>query len=186
MFGFRFVQGLAVSIATFGMIVPQAQLLADAPQPKPPVSKTSQANRIPDLLLTSGGTVTGRVCDHTGKVIDGAQVDLKQDNKILASTKTNHDGVYSFKDLQGGVYNMSSGNTEGVFRVWPEKVAPPTAKGHALLVKGENGARGQFGSIDPTLVLLTAGVIASVVLSAIAINKIDKVSNQINQIPVSP
>lgn len=186
MFGFRLVKGAAVSLAALGMMVPQVSLLADAPQPKPLVSKAAQPNRIPDLLMTSGSTVTGRVCDHTGKVIEGAKVDLKQNNKVLASTKTNKEGIFSFKEAKGGVYNMSSGNTEGVFRVWPEKMAPPTAKGHALLVMGENGARGQFGSIDPTLVILTAGIIASVVLSAIAINKTDHLSDQIDQIPVSP
>jgi hypothetical protein len=111
---------------------------------------------------------------------------LKHDNKTLAATVTDKNGMYSFKNVKGGVYNMSSGNTEGIFRVWTEKTAPPTAKEHALLVMGENGARGQFGNIDPTLVVLTAGVIASVVVSAIALNKIDHVSNQVSAIPVSP
>lgn len=186
MFGFRFVKGAALGLATFGIVVPQTQLLADLPQPKPMVKKSTAAPRIPDVVMTAPGTVTGRVCDHSGKVLEGAKVELKQNNKTIGTAMTNKDGVYSFENVKGGTYRMASGNTEGIFRVWNEKTAPPTAKGHALLVMGENGARGQFGAIDPTLVILTAGVIASVVLSAIAIQRIDDVKNQVDQIPTSP
>jgi len=185
MFGFRLVKTAAVGLATLGMMVPQARLLADAPQAKVEAKKSTVA-KIPDISLTKGGTMTGRVCDHSGKVIEGAKVNLKQNNKVIGTTTTDKDGVYSFSNLKSGIYHPVSGNTEGVFRVWSEKTAPPSAKGHALLVMGENGARGQFGGIDPTLVVLTAGVIASVVLSAIAIDRIDHVSDQVNAIPVSP
>lgn len=186
MFGFRIVKGAAVGLATLGLVVPQTPALADSPKPAPLTTKSTMAPRVPDIVMTAPGTVSGRVCDHNGKVLDGAKVELKQDNKTIATAMTNKDGVYSFSNVKGGTYRMSSGNTEGIFRVWNEKTAPPTAKGHALLVMGENGARGQFGSIDPTLVVLTAGVIAAVVLSAIAIQRIDSVSTQVSQIPVSP
>ena len=99
---------------------------------------------------------------------------------------TNTEGIYAFKNVKGGVYQVTSGNTEGVFRVWSEKAAPPTSKEHALLVMGENGARGQFGSVDPTLVLLTAGVITAVVLSAIVLSNQNTMQSDINQIPKSP
>ncbi|HEY0982774.1 carboxypeptidase-like regulatory domain-containing protein, partial [Schlesneria sp.] len=145
-----------------------------------------KVNRVPDLVLTAGGTMTGRVCDHSGKVIEGAKVVLKQNNKEIAQTVTNNEGTYSFKNLKSGIYQVGSGNTDGVFRVWSEKTAPPSAKEHALLVMGENGARGQFGAVDPTLVLLTGGVIAAVVLSAIAVSEINSVKDTVNQIPISP
>ena len=41
MFGIRFVKGMAVSLAAFGMMVPQTRLLADTPAAKAPVSKAS-------------------------------------------------------------------------------------------------------------------------------------------------
>ncbi|WP_373650494.1 MULTISPECIES: carboxypeptidase-like regulatory domain-containing protein [unclassified Schlesneria] len=186
MFGIRFVKGMAVSLAAFGMMVPQTRLLADTPAAKAPVAKAGKVNRVPDLVLTAGGTMTGRVCDHSGKVIEGAKVVLKQNNKEIAQTVTNNEGTYSFKNLKSGIYQVGSGNTDGVFRVWSEKTAPPSAKEHALLVMGENGARGQFGAVDPTLVLLTGGVIAAVVLSAIAVSEINSVKDTVNQIPISP
>ena len=186
MFSFRFMKSMAASLATLGLLFPQARLMADTPAPKAPVNKQSQVNRIPDLLLTSGGTMTGRVVDHTGKVIEGANVVLKQGNKEIAQTTTDEEGLYSFKNVKGGVYHVESGNTEGVFRVWTEKSAPPTAKEHALLVMGKNGARGQFGSVDPTLVLLTAGVLTAVVLSAIAVSEINTLNSEVKKIPHSP
>ena len=185
--GFRFVKGAAVSLATLGMVFPQAQLLADDPQtPARPAAKALQTAVTPDVALTTGGTLSGRVVDHTGKVIEGAQVTVRQGKTEVSKTVTNKDGVYSFQNIKGGVYQVASGNTEGTFRVWAERTAPPVAKEHALLVMGENGARGQFGAVDPTLVLLTGGVIASVVLSALALDKIDETLKKVNKIPHSP
>jgi Carboxypeptidase regulatory-like domain len=173
--GFRFVKGAAVSLATLGMVFPQVTVLADGPAT--PVRKASQTAGAPDVALTSGATLSGRVVDHTGKAIEGAQVVVRQGKTEVAKTVTNKEGIYSFKNVKGGVYQVASGNTEGTFRVWAERTAPPAAKEHALLVMGENGARGQFGAVDPTLVLLTAGVIAAVVISAITLNKVNDLDN---------
>ena len=74
--GFRFVKGAAVSLATLGMVFPQVTVLADGPAV--PVKKASQTAVTPDVALTTGGTLSGRVVDHTGKVIEGAQVVVRQ------------------------------------------------------------------------------------------------------------
>ena len=173
MSGIRFLKGAAVCLATLGIVLPQAPAMAEN-TPARPAAKIQQGTSVPDILLTAGGTLSGRVVDHTGKILEGAQVTIRQDKKEIGSTVTSKEGVYSFKNLKGGVYQVSSGNTDGVFRVWSEKMAPPSAKEHALLVMGENGARGQFGGVDPLLVVLTGGVIAAVVLSAITLNKVNK------------
>jgi len=178
--GFRFVKGAAVSLATLSMVFPQARLMADGPQaPARSAAKATQVATAPDVALTTGGTFSGRVVDHTGKVLEGAQVTVRQGKQEVAKTVTNKDGLYTFKNMKGGVYQVASGNTEGVFRVWAERTAPPAAKEHALLVMGENGARGQFGAVDPTLIVLTGGVIAAVVISAITLGKV-------NDLPTSP
>ena len=173
MSGFRFMKGAAVCLATLGIVLPQAPALADN-SPARPAVKVQKGTSLPDVSLAADGTFSGRVVDHTGKILEGAQVTLRQDKKEIATTVTNKEGVYSFKNLKGGLYEVSSGNTGGIFRVWSEKAAPPSAKGHALLVMGENGARGQFGCCDPCLIILTAAVIAAVVLSAITLDKINK------------
>ena len=176
MSGIRFLKGAAVCLATLGIVLPQAPAMADNQPAGRATAKVGTS--VPDIALTTGGTFSGRVVDHTGKVLEGAQVTLRQDKKEISATVTNKEGVYSFNGLKGGLYQVSSGNTDGVFRVWTEKAAPPSAKEHALLVMGENGARGQFGAVDPTLVLLTAGIIAAVVLSAITLDKVNKLTNK--------
>jgi hypothetical protein len=172
------------ALAVFGMALPNAALRADAPQKSLPVAaaKKLPKGQLPDVTLAQGGVFSGRVVDHSGTVIEGAEVVLKQGKKEVARTVTDKNGLFSAKDLKGGVYQVSSGNTDGVFRVWTEKTAPPSAKGQALLVMGENGARGQFGAVDPTIVLLTAGVIASVVLNAIILNKVNSLQDQVNDL----
>ncbi|MEK6259143.1 MAG: carboxypeptidase-like regulatory domain-containing protein [Planctomycetota bacterium] len=178
--GFRFVKGAAVSLATLSMVFPQNGLLAE--ETKAPVSTSAKATKVatvPDIALTTGGTFSGRVVDHAGKVLEGAQVTVRQGKSEIGKTVTNKEGLYSFKNLKGGVYQVASGNTEGSFRVWAEKTAPPAAKEHALLVMGEKGARGQFGGADPTLVVLTGLVIADLIVDSITLNKV-------NDLPTSP
>jgi hypothetical protein len=173
-----FLKGAAVALATVGIVAPCPKLFAaDQPSAKTRASKSG----VPDVSLAAGGVFSGRIVDHSGTPLEGAEVVVKQEKKEIARVVTDKNGVFAVKEMKGGVYQVSSGNTDGVFRLWTEKTAPPVAKGQALLVMGENGARGQFGAIDPTIVLLTAGVIAAVVLSAIAVSKIDDVQNQLDQ-----
>ena len=89
--GFRFVKGAAVSLATLGMVFPQVTVLADGPAA--PVKKASQTAGAPDVALTAGGTLSGRVVDHTGKVIEGAQVTVRQGKTEVSKTVTNKEGV---------------------------------------------------------------------------------------------
>jgi hypothetical protein len=177
MTGLRLLQGAAVALATLGFVVPSPKLFAaDSKAP----AKKVQKSQIPDVSLASGGVFSGRVVDHAGTPLEGAEVVVKQGKDEVARTVTDKNGLFTAKNMKGGVYQVSSGNTDGVFRLWTEKTAPPVAKGQALLVMGENGARGQFGAIDPTIVLLTVGVIAAVVLSAIAVDKINDVDDKVS------
>lgn len=175
--GIRFLKGAAVVLATLGFVVPSPKLFADGGQKaqQQPVKK-AQKSQIPDVSL-AGGSFSGRVVDHSGTPLEGAEVVVKQGKNEVTRAVTDKNGVFTAKNMKGGVYQVSSGNTDGVFRLWTEKSAPPAAKGQALLVMGENGGRGQFGAIDPTIVLLTAGVIAAVVLSAIALDKINQLED---------
>jgi hypothetical protein len=176
--GIRFMKGAAVVLATLGFVVPSPHKLfaADGQSAKQQPVKRAQKSQIPDVTLTAGA-FSGRVVDHSGTPLEGAEVVIKQGKTEVTRVVTDKKGVFTAKNMKGGVYQVSSGNTDGVFRLWTEKAAPPVAKGQALLVMGENGARGQFGAIDPTIVLLTAGVIAAVVLAAISLDKINKLED---------
>ena len=179
MYGMRFMKGAAVALATLGLAIPSPKLFAadQKPAAQKPAASSAPKSQVADVSLAAGGVFAGRVVDKTGTPLEGAVVVVKQGTTEVVRTVTDKNGLFTAKNMKGGVYQVTSGNTDGVFRLWTEKTAPPVAKGHALLVIGENGARGQFGAVDPTIVALTAGVIAAVILSAIAIDKLNKLQD---------
>ena len=151
---FSLVRGAAVALATLGMMIPNAPAIA-AGQAQGQVKNVDA--KIFDIALSQGGTFKGRVVDHTGTAMEGAAVSIKQNNKEVASSITDKNGSFAVGNLKSGVYTVSSGATEGTYRVWAEKSAPPSAKEQSLLVMGENGTRGNFGAGDGVLWLI-AGV----------------------------
>lgn len=177
-----FLRGAAMSLAALGMVMPPGQVFAQDQAAAPRVIAKADTRLAADVVLLNGA-FTGRVVDHAGTPLKNKEVTVKQGEKIVGRGMTNDKGVFAISNVRPGNYTASSGNTEGTFRVWNEEVAPPAAKGHALLVMGENGARGQFGAVDPTLILLTAAVIASVIISAITLNKVNDIDDRI---PASP
>jgi len=175
------VRGAAMCLAALGMMVPQTPAWAQSGQPATALVAKSGAKLAADVVLIEGA-FTGRVVDHTGTPLKNREVVVKQGTKEVAKATTNDKGIFSVANVRPGTYTATSGNTGGDFRVWSEKTAPPVAKGHALIVMGENGARGQIGAVDPTLLLLTAAIIASVIISAIALDKINDVDDKVDAI----
>jgi len=176
--GIRLVQGAAAALAALGLLLPPS--IARADNGTPSRTTVSKDARLAADIVMLKGEFAGRVVDHQGSPLPGREVTVREGKKEVAKAMTDQNGVFSVKTLKPGNYTASSGNTTGNFRVWSEKTAPPSAKGHALLVMGENGARGQFGAVDPTLVLLTAAVIATLVVSIIALSKINDIEDAEN------
>jgi hypothetical protein len=184
--GIRLLQGAAATLAALGLLLPPTPVNAQdgAPAVKPAANK-ADAKLAADIVLQKG-EFAGRVVDHQGAVLPGREVIVRQGAKEVARATTDKNGVFSIKNVRPGNYTASAGATTGNFRVWNEKTAPPSAKGHALLVMGENGARGQFGAVDPTLVLLTAAIIATLIISIVALDKINDVEDCCEKISESP
>ena len=143
--GFALIKSAAVALAMVGIVFPQTRVLAEQKLPTKPSVKILPENSMLDISLGKSGTFTGRTVDHTGAAVEGAKVVLKQGKTVVAETVTDQDGRFAVQSLKSGVYQVGSGATEGTFRMWSEKAAPPSAKSQALLVLGENGARGQYG-----------------------------------------
>lgn len=146
--GLAFVKSAVVALAMVGILFPQARILADQKQPVKPVVKTVAANSVLDVRLAKDGTFEGRAVTTNGTPVEGAMVVVKQGNNEVAHTTTDRNGQFAMNNLKSGVYQVKSGNTEGVYRMWSEQAAPPSAKPHGLLVIGDNGARGQIGCYD--------------------------------------
>lgn len=144
----KFVRGAVVALAAWGVVFPQLTALAAGPKTiGKPIIRTVAANSVLDISLTRGETFTGRVVDQTGVALEGAEVVIKQGQTEVTRTITDKQGSFVARNMKGGVYTIASGATEGTYRVWAEKTAPPSAHEQILIVKGQNGARGQIGAV---------------------------------------
>ena len=130
--------------------------------------------RVHDVALHSSGTLEGLVVDSQGNALDGAQVSIRKNDKEIALTVTNHDGIFRISNLTTGIYELRSGQGQGVVRVWAEEAAPPAAKSRVLLVSGKLTARAQAGLLEEIRVVDFAVLglsITSVALSGVALGK---------------
>ena len=143
----KFIRGAVVALAALGVVFPQLGVAAEPKTAAKPVVRTVAANSVLDIGLTQGGTFTGRVVDQTGAALEGAEVVVKQGKTEVTRTITDKQGSFVAKNLKGGVYTIASGATEGTYRVWAEKTAPPSAQDQVLIVMGQNGVRGQVGAV---------------------------------------
>ena len=192
------IQGAVVVLAAAGIVLPPQAICAAESQKNRGNATVSQI--FADVRFSSDGSFNGRVVDSAGTFAKNAEVVVRQGKKEITRCKADEKGVFSISKLKSGTYQVSSGTTEGYFRVWEEQAAPPAARKYALLVLGQNGERGKFGAIgnafdaiepdmsalpglDPTLILLTAGVIGGVVVGAIALEKIDRIDKRVSELP---
>lgn len=159
------------------------------------VAAVSVQKTVKDVSLASSGTMQGRVVNARGQALEGSVVTIQQAGKPVAQTVTNARGEFAVAGLKGGVYHVQAGDTTGVFRAWTARTAPPAAAEHALLVTSEEAINGQdycppesgtVMGVDPTLVLLTAGVIAGVALGAVAVAQNNDIKDELAKIPKSP
>jgi hypothetical protein len=144
-----------------GIVFPQTRILAEQKTPAKPIIKTVAANSILDVSLSKDGKFSGRAVTQNGNPVEGASVVVKQGNKEVAKSVTDRNGQFVMSNLTTGVYQIKSGNTEGTYRMWTEKSAPPSAKPYGLMVLGENGARGQVGVFDDYGDIFIVGLIAA-------------------------
>ena len=180
----RWIRGAAVGLATLGIVIPHSPTLAADSQAVSRPSVRSTDARVLDIALSKGGTFTGRIVDHTGAPLEGAEVTVKQGQTEIARSIADRSGTFTFGKLKGGIYAFSSGATSGSYRVWPENAAPPSANPQGLLIMGQNGTRGQFAAVDATGNLLI-GLIAvtGLVVGLLTLKEIHEVENKIPHSP---
>lgn len=181
---FNWLKGAAVTLAALGTMLPAPQL--DAAENKAPLKIERTNAAVLDVTMSAEGVFAGRVVDHTGTPSAGAAVVITQAGKEVAKTTCNERGAFAVSGLRSGVYEVASGKTSGSFRVWTEAAAPEVSKEQALLILGENGTRGGSGTFGGGTMLLGAAVVATVIVSAIALGKINDLQDDVNKIPKSP
>ena len=166
----------AVIIACLGITAPRAALAAP-PVAQPPMLAAADAPAplVHDVMLHEGGTLYGKVLDASGTAMGGAAVSVHAGPKQFATLITDSNGAFRTANLQGGVYQISSPQGEGTYRLWAPNTAPPAAQRSATLVCGDivrgQGGHRLIGWLTNPWVL--TGLIATAIAVPIALNNND-------------
>lgn len=107
------------------------------------------ANRIGDVALQPGGLLHGQVLDEQGVAQPHARVTVVHSGEPVAATKTDEQGRFVMSGLSGGVHEIHTGSSGGVYRLWAPQTAPPSAKDAMLIVTGDNIVRSIGGGPAP-------------------------------------
>ena len=166
----RFLRASTAALTTLGLMFSAPHVQAASQPGQKLIVQTTDAKVI-DIGLKEQGLFQGRVVDHAGTPVQGAEVIVRQGQKEVAKLSTDEHGQFAVKGLKGGVYEVGSGKTIGAFRVWHEASAPPAAKEQALIILGQNGERGAIGGMGGGVLLLTAVALTALVLAIIALDE---------------
>jgi hypothetical protein len=161
----QFVRGVALSLATLGLCLPQFAFAVElAPVPA-----------IMDVALADGGVLYGRVVNLQGAGVPGVPVAVKAADRDAITVTTAADGTFSVQGLRGGVYQVSTYQGQGVYRLWSAGTAPPVAQTAAVLYTQDGAVDGkvvhytQNGGFSPKMLLTNPIVIAGGIATAIAV-----------------
>lgn len=156
-------RNMAVCLAVLGMCLPGIAFSASPQEP------------VVDVKLQEGGMLMGLAVDAQGAPLAGIPISLRAGGQELAVGMTNNDGIFAFRGLNQGVYQVASGNNVGTFRVWSAQTAPPAAQQAALVVIGDGVVRGQH-RVGQFLThpLVIGGAIAAAIAVPIAVASSDR------------
>ncbi|HLA85726.1 MAG TPA: carboxypeptidase-like regulatory domain-containing protein [Thermoguttaceae bacterium] len=156
-----------VSLAAVGLCIPSVAFSA---------APAAQLKVAADVALLNGNVLVGQLVNENGTGVANASVLVQQNDKTVVALKTDKQGVFAAKDVPPGVYRLASNDTQGVYRLWAPKTAPPAAQQGALLVQGNGVVRGQAARglrnmlANPWIV---AGIVACAVAIPVAIHNAD-------------
>jgi len=164
---------LAASLLVVGLCGPQAAVAA-LPAGRTPL--------VIDVALADGGLMVGQVVDAQGQALAGTDVSLCIAGRTIATAESDAKGLFAFRGLQGGVYQLTAAEGQAIYRVWATGTAPPSARQAALVVAGEDLARGQFGGMGGFGGLgalagtgpIFAGMVATAVTIPVAVHNADQ------------
>ena len=167
----KFVRGVALTLATLGICLPQVTL---AVEPAPAIL---------DVALADGGVLHGQVVNAQGVGAAGMPVYIRTQDRDVAAATTAADGTFAVQGLKGGVYQVSTLQGHGVYRLWSAGTAPPAAQNGAI-VYTQSGAvdagvvhytqnGGEDGALKMLLTnpIVIAGLVATAIALPIALNQ---------------
>jgi hypothetical protein len=164
---FHWFQHAAAGIAGFGLILPSSLFAADS-GPAPAAANTAETPSILDVRLGEGGTLSGQVLNAQGAPMPQASVTIRNSGGDVASTVTDSQGSFSIRGLHGGVYEVTTNEGSGTFRLWTADASPPAANQRVLIVSGDQTTRGQlFRGRNKAGALLMVGLLGGIVAAGV-------------------
>ncbi len=154
-----------------GLVLPSSAALAANPQSGPSLRPRTLC--VADASLGPGGLLRGKVVDHQGKGIAAARVVLLQSGRPVVQAGTDPNGRFAMANINRGVYELRAAGGVGVYRLWPARIAPPSANREALLVAGGRLVRGQGGVyqwVSEHYLLTCTGIAAAIVVPIILVD----------------
>ena len=89
---------------------------------------------IKDITLSGSGEFRGQIVDSQGVGCSHQNVLLQHaTSKRVNQAVTNQDGWFTVTGLKGGVFQLVSGGTQQLIRLWPANVAPPQSQDQILV-----------------------------------------------------
>ncbi|MDA0835060.1 MAG: carboxypeptidase-like regulatory domain-containing protein [Planctomycetota bacterium] len=149
-------------------------------------SQTAEATTIRDVALASGGTFNGQLLNAEGLALSGVEVAMYQGTEQVARTVTDTSGYFSVSNLRGGVYQVNAENTQEVYRLWSEEMAPPSAEQDVVIVSNPKVVRGQIGGVDIITATALGAAIAGVTLAAINRSELNDIEDKLDKALASP
>ena len=166
----RFVRGVVLTLAAMGICVPQ---VAFAAEPAPAIL---------DVALADGGVLHGQVINAQGAGAAGMPVYIRTQDRDVAAATTAADGGFAVQGLKGGVYQVSTLQGHGIYRLWSPGTAPPVAQNGAVLYTQSSAVdsnvvhytqNGDGGGLKMLLTnpIVIAGIVATAVAVPVALNQ---------------
>ncbi len=150
---FQKLGSIAIAFACMGTVLPPASFAGTPIVPTTSatttVASTPAAAAISDIALRTGGLLVGQVVDQQGVAKAGTPVSIQFAGKEVVSTTTDANGVFAAKGIRGGQYELVTHQGGSPCRLWAADTAPPSARPAALIVSGDNIARGQVACGEP-------------------------------------
>jgi hypothetical protein len=153
-----------------GICVPQ---VAFAAEPAPAIL---------DVALADGGVLHGQVINAQGAGAAGMPVYIRTQDRDVAAATTAADGGFAVQGLKGGVYQVSTLQGHGIYRLWSPGTAPPVAQNGAILYTQSSAVdsnvvhytqNGDGGGLKMLLTnpIVIAGIVATAVAVPVALNQ---------------
>ena len=106
------------------------------------VSALDTNRQVLDLQLGEHGSFLGKLVDRQGQGLANVDVQILTKHAVVASVKTNDEGIFKAQGLNAGEMAVRVGGLTQMVRVWNPDMAPPAASHGALFVVGD-AVRGQ-------------------------------------------